>query len=249
MIIASPVISRERLTLANPTERAYPPTPVASVETTNSRDGEVRDPSFASSPDVRVDLDRLKTDLEADYRARKSELEADCKRARADAERDGYAAGIERAEAELEIKHRGVLRRVSEVTDSLVAVRREVAATMEDDLVETILVVVGRVFEEHFVNRNALVSMVKRAISQAREQSGLVIGLHPDDLEEILEFQAQAGNVPALPQGLTFKGDPDIHVGGCRVDSEVGTLDTRLEIVLSRVKETLIEARRTSKSK
>jgi flagellar assembly protein FliH len=81
---------------------------------------------------------------------------------------------------------------------------------------------------------------IREALSLAGNNAEVVLRLHPDDhaalsqqIEKIKHELTGLGAVKII-------GDPTISTGGCRVDTEFGSLDQQLESQLARITEELL---------
>jgi type III secretion protein L len=81
------------------------------------------------------------------------------------------------------------------------------------------------------VDRRIKSDIVANALRNARQQERLTVRINPADFNEIQEFQNelnQAGRV----NFLDLIPDPRITTGGCVIESDVGTIDARLDTQL-----------------
>jgi flagellar assembly protein FliH len=82
---------------------------------------------------------------------------------------------------------------------------------------------------------------VREALELAAGNAEIVLRLHPDD------HAALATHVETIAKQLTglspvrILADPSISAGGCRVDTEFGSLDQQLEQQLARITSELLE--------
>lgn len=134
---------------------------------------------------------------------------------------EAYREGTERALAEFEanlIEAREVRERVWRETEKdllRLAVR----------LAEKI---VGREIKK---DAKTVVDIVSAALQNARQQEKLTVRVNPADLQLI--EKERAGLAPSgRIQFVDFVADPRVATGGCLIESEVGTIDARLETQL-----------------
>ncbi|HEX8250057.1 MAG TPA: type III secretion system stator protein SctL [Pyrinomonadaceae bacterium] len=88
--------------------------------------------------------------------------------------------------------------------------------------------IIGR---EIKIDKKTLTEMVAAALQNARQQEKLTVRVNPSDLSLIEEEREKF-----LPSGrarfIDFVADPRVASGGCLIESEVGTIDARLETQL-----------------
>ena len=80
-------------------------------------------------------------------------------------------------------------------------------------------------------DKKAVVDIVVAALQNARQQEKLTVRVNPTDLpivEKEVENLARTGRV----RFMDFIADPRVSEGGCLIESEVGTIDARLETQL-----------------
>lgn len=85
--------------------------------------------------------------------------------------------------------------------------------------------IVGREIKS---NSKTVTEIVSAALQNARQQEKLTVRVNPKDLpavEKELEKFSTAGRI----KFIDFVADPRVAGGGCLIESEVGTIDARLE--------------------
>ena len=93
--------------------------------------------------------------------------------------------------------------------------------------------VIGRQIE-----KGAIVDVVKNAISQAAGRK-IVVRVHPADVPMIREREKDLFASLDQNQSVSVKEDEEIPPGGCIVETEMGTVDARLETQLNAIKKAL----------
>jgi flagellar assembly protein FliH len=90
----------------------------------------------------------------------------------------------------------------------------------------------------------ALIAAVETAVKESRRRvdrdAVLTVAVHQEDFDML---SATAGQAP----GLRWVADDEVRLGGCKVTGSQGSLDARLETQLARLRDTLLEVRRTRK--
>ena len=80
---------------------------------------------------------------------------------------------------------------------------------------------------------------LQAALEMAGENSGLKVRLHPEDLENIMEFLPQLEQRLGAATQLELEGDLAISQGGCLVETDSGMIDARLEEQLEALRQQL----------
>src|SRR6185369_4539075 len=88
--------------------------------------------------------------------------------------------------------------------------------------------IVGREIEK---DDKTIIEIISTALQNARQQEKLIVRVNPKDLptiEKETENFASGGRI----QFIDFVADPRVASSGCLIESEVGTIDARLETQL-----------------
>lgn len=96
--------------------------------------------------------------------------------------------------------------------------------------------IVGRELQ---TDRKAIADMVATALRNVRQQERLIVRVNPNDFPIVEEFKASL-NQAGRATFLDFEPDPKIATGGCIIESEVGTVDARLETQLKILERSLL---------
>lgn len=214
---ASPPVS----SASNPPAPASPPKPVLTTETVISW--------LATQPaDIRTAV------------ARSLATEIDTLR------EQGRAQGAEsgRAQALQEVSRRA---ESSLVALAAVATAAEAAFSLEatalthscaDIVSEAFLKIAG----QHLASREAVVGAVVEVVKRIKESREVTVRVSSQDLTLLREYEQSVRDALGSRQ-FTLVGDSRVSVGGCLVDSDLGTLDGRLEVQLRELFETIRAAK------
>ncbi|HUE71341.1 MAG TPA: FliH/SctL family protein [Pirellulaceae bacterium] len=83
--------------------------------------------------------------------------------------------------------------------------------------------------------------LVREALNLAAGNERITLRLHPDDQATLGDRVSQlAGELGSLAE-VRVVADPAISSGGCRVDTEFGSIDQQLEAQLARITEELLD--------
>ena len=114
------------------------------------------------------------------------------------------------------------LLRSREVRDETLRKTEKDVLTLAVRLAEKI---VGREIES---DDKAIIDIVSTAMQNARQRERLTIKVNPADLPEVKK-EAKQLKASAQTKYIDFVADPRVEKGGCLIESEVGTVDARLE--------------------
>lgn len=133
----------------------------------------------------------------------------------------------------------------AEVAATLVAAQKLAAqrvAGAEDELMTLGVRIAERILRRQLdLEPERVTDIARGALEQARAQRDLVMRVHPDDVS-ILERE-RPGLLARLSVSaqLLIRADESIARGGCVIDSDLGTVDARLEVQLAAIERALRE--------
>lgn len=131
---------------------------------------------------------------------------------------EAYREGMDAALAEFEEK----LLAVREIRDRAWRETEQDLLRLAIRLAEKI---VGREIQK---NDQTIVNIVAAALQNARQQEKLTVRVNPSNLA-LVESEIENFTPAGRTRFLDFIADPRVAVGGCLIESEVGTIDARLE--------------------
>lgn len=156
----------------------------------------------------------------------RAEADAVCEEAR----RAGFAAGREEG--------------LASVTELAARLRAE-ASRREEEAAPELRRLAVRIAEkilgrELQLAPDAVVDVVRAAIVAARARRELVVRVHPDDLAAVAAAAPRLAAELARRGDVAVRGDAAVPRGGCLVDTEVGTIDARLDVQLAAIERALL---------
>ena len=173
----------------------------------------------------------------------------------ADGERAGHAEGIRNANEKVtrraeEIANEKIAAQLStalpallNAASSLQAERDKWLIRWENTAVQLSVAIAEKLIHRQLVSRPDIASeMITDALQLAAGQPQLIVHLHPDDLA------AWGDKASQIVQSFTSCGDatlvPDLTTtrGGCRIETRHGEVDARLETMLRRIAEELVDS-------
>jgi flagellar assembly protein FliH len=147
----------------------------------------------------------------------------------AQGERAGSEAAGQRGEA--------MLRRLTQTLEELTTVRAEMIHQTERQMVQLALAVARRiVHREVSLDQDLLVAMARVALERLGESARVTVRLHPG------EFEATAAARAAAWTGTSVQVVADARVGrgGCRVESDFGTMDAGVDAQIQELARALL---------
>lgn len=156
-------------------------------------------------------------------------------------EAENFAAEIRR-QAEIDAENlrteayrSGTDQAVTEFEQTLLDVREireRVWRETEQDLLRLAIRLTEKILgREIKSDKTAVADIVATALQNARQQEKLTVRVNPSDLPTI-EDEMKNFSRNGRTQYMDFIADPRVSEGGCLIESEVGTIDARLETQL-----------------
>ncbi|MCC6273657.1 MAG: hypothetical protein IT572_09360 [Deltaproteobacteria bacterium] len=198
--------------------------------------------SFGGGPEVGGVIDREVLDASGRARQIIEEAKGDAARIKAEAKevlaqvqvemerskKEGYDLGYQEGlQQGLEI-----LQRVKELRQKLFDDNEREMVKLVFEIAEKII---GREFRE---NDKAIMNVIRLAISDAVGDK-IVVHLNPQDYEKIKKNEAELYQKIESGKTLVFREDETVKVGGCVVETDIGTIDAQLDTQLNAIKKAL----------
>jgi flagellar assembly protein FliH len=143
-------------------------------------------------------------------------------------ERAGLEAGGKRADA--------MLRRLSQTLDQLGDLRRTMIRETEGQMVELALAIARRIVRrEVALDQHLTLSMARLALERLGERTAATVRLHPDDLAA-----TSSGRSEWSGSHVTVVADASVRRGGCRIESDFGSVDASIDAQFREVARALL---------
>jgi flagellar assembly protein FliH len=152
---------------------------------------------------------------------------------------DGYTKG--KAQSVEEVHNAFAM--MNRVIDELRAYRSEILAESRKDIVKMALAVAEKVLhKEIMLSPDAVVSIVKNALSKVNFKRQFTIQVNPLDMEVIQNAGPQISAMLDHAESLQFKADPKVEPGGCIVQTESGVVDAQVDRQFQEIRESVLGA-------
>jgi len=183
----------------------------------------------------------LKGEGEVARRTCASELAPELDNLRAAARAEGYAEGHAAATREVKERHAGALERLSALVKSAEIASERAAEDLTNICAAIVAEAIGKLAGELLVTPAATLGAVRSVLARVRDGQRYIVYVHPSALAAVqaeqLDLQAAIGSAE-----LEVQGDAALACGGCRIESDLGTIDAAFDVQLK----TLIEMLRAA---
>lgn len=144
------------------------------------------------------------------------------------AKKEGYAKGHEEGAAS-----------VVEYAVALNNIKEKFYAGAEPEMIKLVMTisekVIGKIVHEHSA---AIKSIIRQAIESSLGEK-ITVRLNPEDYKTVMADEMELKDIFDRTKRIAFKEDESIKKGGCVVETEVGTIDARLDTQLKAIKKAL----------
>jgi flagellar assembly protein FliH len=148
----------------------------------------------------------------------------------------GYEQGERAGDAVAGQRGEAMLQRLTQTIEELTTLRAEMIRATERQMVELALAVARRiVHREVSIDADLLIAMARVALDRLGDSANVTVRLHPEEYEA-----TGAGRTDALGNNVRVVADASVGRGGCRVDSDFGTLDAGIDAQMQELARALL---------
>ena len=142
-----------------------------------------------------------------------------------DAHARGFAEGETAGAAAAAQQGDGLLRQLTQALQDTVTARTDMIRRTERQMVELAVTLAQRIVQREIAaDQSVLLAMARSAIERLGQETRVTVRLNPEDFEAV-----GAGSMPQLGTSVTVVADAKVERSGCRIDSELGTLDAGVD--------------------
>jgi flagellar assembly protein FliH len=173
-----------------------------------------------------------------------TQAQCEAQRIRQQAHDEGRAAGLADAEQILDerIGRRvaTLLPALSGAIDQICDARAQWLAHWEKSAIHVASAIAGRIVRRQLAREPEItLQLVREALELAAGTAEIQLHVHPDDIRALGdELTKVVAEVTRLGH-VQIVGDPQISLGGCRVETRFGSIDQQLEAQLARIEQEL----------
>ena len=160
------------------------------------------------------------------------------------AERDGHEAAVEAARRILDEKVtrqlETLLPALRQAVDSLAHARAEWLGAWENNVVHLATAIASRLIRRELSQHPDIpLSFIREALELASGSPQLTLRLHPDDQATLAPHIPLLISQVARQATTQIVADASITAGGCRIDTQFGSIDQQIETQLARIEQEL----------
>ncbi len=137
----------------------------------------------------------------------------------------GERTGKEMAEKRVDAQ----LKRYASTLDEFARLKGDMLLRVEKDVVKLAVAISKRIIQREIqIDQEIILTMARIALSRIGEKSLVTIRLNPIDFKIVIDHKSRLGT-PSDLAGMTLVEDHSITRGGCLIDTEMGSVDARID--------------------
>lgn len=161
--------------------------------------------------------------------------------------RESFNSGLQEGKNLAERGLVNVFRSLRSATEDVLALREKVLKDAEDDLLQLVVMIARKVIlREITEDRSILVEVVRSATASLSDREEIIVHLNPDDLALVESGRDESLKRELSGPNMRLKADATVPTGNCQIDTEMGTIDARVEAQLEEIYRRMLEEKSQS---
>jgi len=227
MLLSSNVIKQVSYELENCS--IYPRTKLTNIE---------QETSVVLSSELEiVDLDGVNIDADSILADAQEEADRMLQQARekiSALEEEAYARGYQKGEKDareaLENAREDFLTATRTILNELEKIKDDIYRDTETDLIDLAIKMAEKlVCRQLDILPDTAIDIIKEACNQVRDCKEVILYVPTWQLENIMAKQGEIDELLYKTEHFSIRSDPNIKHGGCRIETEQGDIDARIE--------------------
>jgi len=145
---------------------------------------------------------------------------------------EGKIKGVEEGRKELNQLGKSLQDIIIEINNK----RAEIIQKAEPKIVDLALAIARKIIQtEVRENKEIIRELVRESIQRLKNREKIVVRVNPADLESLREYKNDLMMIFSEIDDLEIKEDRSISPGGCVVETEATTVDSRLELRMGKI--------------
>lgn len=155
-----------------------------------------------------------------------------------------YSQGMVEGARQMEERFDSLFHAMTDAATSVIGVRDQIIRDSEEDLLRLAILIAKKIIHREVrTDRSILAGIVAEAMKSVSEKDQLVISLNPVDFDLVVENKNEYLPQLSERQSVTLKSDPSVGPSGCIVETELGSIDARIEAQLEEIANRLMDER------
>lgn len=172
---------------------------------------------------------RVKEEAEQDAAQRIEAAEAQIEAIRSKAHQEGFEAGHKEGLEKRYEEAAGSLEQIETALQDITNYRRQVNVYMEKEGIRLAVLVAKKIVQQELkVNKQVILKLLARTLSQTKETGEFRVWLNPQDLEFATAARKSLEKYIGDDQRLTLRPNPDLPVGSAQIETDQSMIDLTL---------------------
>jgi len=174
----------------------------------------------------------------------RSQAETEATELKTSNQKQGYEEGLKKAEEDIETDRLAAFQQSQELLEEARQLKIQMMRSSESDMMRLVMAIAKKVIaSELTTNPYFIVNVLREAIDFLDHPDNITVYVNPQDLDKILAITQSDSffEIGSPDVNLDFRADNRISPGGCSLESQGGSVDTRLETRISGIEQALWE--------
>lgn len=143
-------------------------------------------------------------------------------------------------------KQREILKSFDEQVEQLQVKFGELMSQAEESIIELALLLAENIVTEKVnTDKSVVLAQARKSLAQFQGSDEVVLRLNPEDMDALEIAQSTLIKDPKQMPKIKLQSDHTVEIGGCIMESSLGTVDAQLKTQFAKVAEKLHRARIT----
>jgi flagellar assembly protein FliH len=154
----------------------------------------------------------------------------------AQGQKEGHEQALQQAQQSFTESSNDLLKTLHSVCEQFDQVKSKILWQAEQDTVTLAVAIARKVVKKiGLVSPDVTSENVKAALEMTTRNSNVVVKVNPKDIEHLEKMIADQQMPLGKYASITFEGDEAVTPGGCRLGTEQGEIDARLDTQIDRI--------------
>jgi flagellar assembly protein FliH len=157
------------------------------------------------------------------------------------AREEGYQSGWSEGQQQGYSEYRKLIEKAREITAAAKDDYTAYLGASEKVILDMAIKIAEKIVVRKIEDDEYFVTLVKRALKEAKESHDIQLHVHPESYDYILSQKEELLLTFSHETNLFIYPDEEMPVGGCVIESETGRIDAGIDTQLSEIKRILTE--------
>ncbi|MEW5693115.1 MAG: FliH/SctL family protein [Candidatus Hydrogenedentota bacterium] len=157
-------------------------------------------------------------------------------------QKQGYDSGYKQGFEKISKEALSLLKQADKVLEKSLAIKHYIIDTARGDLLNVIRLICNKILHKEIsLSPEVITPRVEYALKKLQEKEKIVVRIHPDSIPELEGHREHFYKEIRGLDHLVFKEDPSLELGDCILETDFGSIDSRVESEVLEITERLDE--------